>query len=343
VRVVARWVKDWAESVLKEPDTSTPHSAQAPLSLWERDGVRVPVPPSSNLDTGGPPEHWKQLLSTQRRGPPADWVERVRRGAPQLLEGLDLGNERPESPAVPPKPVLQSPPRMPLRSGGTPPRPEPEAHLSRPSPLPTAPREEESMPPSEMRRAPVPPPTTGPRAGARLLRPARERGPEVPTSATRPQEEQGSPSFPRPEESTPRVTPPNTREVAPPTRARGPSLRPLPETPRMERTPNPAPVPRPDAGAHGDARGLAPKRNTVVAPAARASLMPSEPTPRESPFPREKSRAETSPPLDRASPSETSHPWPEPPELPSTEPTDPLAVLRDWERLRRLEREQRGE
>jgi hypothetical protein len=41
--------------------------------------------------------------------------------------------------------------------------------------------------------------------------------------------------------------------------------------------------------------------------------------------------------------SDAPHPWPEPPELPSIESSDPLAVLRDFERLRRLEREQRGE
>ncbi|AKJ07348.1 Hypothetical protein AA314_08974 [Archangium gephyra] len=40
---------------------------------------------------------------------------------------------------------------------------------------------------------------------------------------------------------------------------------------------------------------------------------------------------------------DVSHPWPEAPELPSPDPGDPLVVLRDWERLRRLEREQRGE
>jgi hypothetical protein len=36
-------------------------------------------------------------------------------------------------------------------------------------------------------------------------------------------------------------------------------------------------------------------------------------------------------------------PWPEPPELPSRQTEEPQALLRDWERLRQLDDEQRGE
>jgi hypothetical protein len=95
-------------------------------------------------------------------------------------------------------------------------------------------------------------------------------------------------------------------------------------------------------------------RAAVMAPRHAAGAVSSLAT-RSSPFPMpEPSFAETSRPWDavRAEPStvtgvafssEAPPPWPEPPELSSPEPGDPLAVLRDWERLRRLEREQRGE
>ncbi len=314
------------------------------------------VPSSSGQNEGGPPAHWQQLLNSGRRGPPADWVERVRRGAPHLLEGLDLGDEQHESPPAPPQPAPRPPPRVLPRRGGASSRPGPKARPSSPASLPlpvpgdswpvqpTAPREEERTTPSEVRSAPVPPSTPRPRAGVPLLRPARERGSEVSAPGSWPREARGRPSFPRHEESTPRVIPTNAREDARSTRARGPSP--------TERTPNPAPVPRPYSGAHGDARVApslspsphVPARNALVAPGARSSsFLSSEPTPHEAPLPREKGRVETPFSLDRASPFEISHPWPEPPELPSTEPTEPLAVLRDWERLRRLEREQRGE
>ena len=79
-------------------------------------------------------------------------------------------------------------------------------------------------------------------------------------------------------------------------------------------------------------------------PPTRSSPFPMpEPSFRETSRPRETARSEPSPAPGVAFSSDASHPWPEPPELPSPETGDPLSVLRDWERLRRLEREQRGE
>ncbi|PTL84228.1 hypothetical protein [Vitiosangium sp. GDMCC 1.1324] len=69
-----------------------------------------------------------------------------------------------------------------------------------------------------------------------------------------------------------------------------------------------------------------------------------DPSHREIPRPRETASVELFSAPDVVSSSTAApHPWPEPPELPSIEPGDPLTVLRDWERMRRLEREQRGE
>lgn len=82
----------------------------------------------------------------------------------------------------------------------------------------------------------------------------------------------------------------------------------------------------------------------VPSPALRSSPFPMpEPAVRETSRPRETARAELSSAPGAAFSSDAPSPWPEPPELPSPESGDPLAALRDWERLRRLEREQRGE
>lgn len=90
--------------------------------------------------------------------------------------------------------------------------------------------------------------------------------------------------------------------------------------------------------------------NVLAAPggspssASRASSFPvPEPSFREAPRSREIARAGSSSAPDVVFSSDAPRPWPEPPELPSTESSDPLAVLREFERLRRLEREQRGE
>jgi hypothetical protein len=42
-------------------------------------------------------------------------------------------------------------------------------------------------------------------------------------------------------------------------------------------------------------------------------------------------------------PADMRSPWPEVLEEPANESTDTLAALRDWERVKRLEREQRGD
>jgi hypothetical protein len=398
VRAVARWVKGWAESVLKEPDASVALPVDDSRSPGETAGATVSVPPPSQESAGGPPEHWLRLVRSKRPGPPADWVERVRRGAPHLLEGLELEGEGSEAFAGPPKaeplsptapvgpprgetvpvtrtaPTPQARPRIGLGRVGTPPRRELEAH---PSPAPVSPveRHGDSWPvrptetrargdtaSSEPRRSPAPS-STGSHPGEHLSRRPRAHGPESPAPERPLREAPRGGRLSSSEETAPSTRSTDAREGARSTRARGLSLRPLPETSFPERSPGSAPFLARHSGElrnvpvfsrergvwPGSAReDFAPPSRphaslTAAPPVARSSsLVSSEPAPRELSFLREEGRAETSSP-DVASLSDVSHAWPEPPELPSIEPTDPLAMLRDWERLRRLEREQRGE
>lgn len=332
MRAVARWVKNWAESVLTE-DT---------LSPWERDGVRVvpPPPPSREPDPNGPPEHWRRLMESKRRGPPADWVERVRRGAPHLLADL----EPQPAPSVAPMPMVP---------------PAPVATL--PTPVPST--------------VPVPSPTpvlrTGRAPPARLTRHEAPRTapppPRVETQAT--SFEVGPTPLPVPRADVPvpepKSAPPRstvTPEVPRSTRGRGFALRPLPETSTSTVSPGPvsAVEPRPERSTPvppgerspmpGDARPafVRPVPPSPHAPFsgtsdARVPSRAAEPVPREAPVPRAPSRTGPSSAPEVSAHSAAPHPWPEPPALPSIEPSDPLTVLRDWERLRRLEREQRGE
>jgi hypothetical protein len=162
LRVLARWVKGWAESVLEE---------EAP---------RVPPPPVAPpmAGNGSPPEHWLQLVQSARRGPPADWVERVRQGAPHLLEKLEVPRASVQTPAPSPGRSPES-----VRPTREPPRPPPMSPAV------------EQAPPAvtRTRAAPVPRVHFRPRASRGPTPAPRERGPV--------------PAPPSPEETPPLAAP----------------------------------------------------------------------------------------------------------------------------------------
>jgi hypothetical protein len=356
-------------------------------------------PDTGSADTGGPPEHWLRLVESTRPGPPEHWLELVRRGAPHLLEGLELGPSRPRPPVVPrvpaaPRPVVPpvAPRRepAPVRGAVSEPQGRPRVRLMMPShAAPSEPPRAESGPSSVQHSALVPAsvPSTGPRAGEPPVSPSvrepparqrPERGPATPVPEVRRGDAREGSLFPRETESTRAPAsgaagsasshhrteaPERTRS----SRARGLSLRPVSESSFSTEGPRPVsvfdgrsdgfgnpgpsvPSPRPSPGGRGVIAPRAHVPDSLSSPsgsstsAARASSFPiPEPSFRETPRSRETVRAEPSSAPDGAFPSDAPHPWPEPPELPSTESSDPLAVLRDFERLRRLEREQRGE
>ncbi|MFY2562052.1 hypothetical protein ACN469_30945 [Corallococcus terminator] len=98
LRAVARKMKAWAESVLSEEESdfaaalAQAHVPSEPASHPGTEGasspaasVTVTAPPVGL----GPPEHWLRDIQGRRAGgPPADWVARVRKVAPHLVEGL---------------------------------------------------------------------------------------------------------------------------------------------------------------------------------------------------------------------------------------------------------------
>ncbi|NTX56451.1 hypothetical protein [Myxococcus sp. CA039A] len=102
LRAVARKMKAWAESVLSEEESDFAAAlAQARVSLdapradASPDGAevaRVPAAPATVTAPAvglGAPEHWLRDIQARRTGgPPADWVARVRKVAPHLVEGL---------------------------------------------------------------------------------------------------------------------------------------------------------------------------------------------------------------------------------------------------------------
>ena len=85
---LARRVRGWAENVLSEPSAPQEPSAAPPAGMRSE-------------PTGIPPIHWLRDVQRLRAGPPADWMERVQKGAPHLLRSL-------------PKPVA---PRLPTTVG----------------------------------------------------------------------------------------------------------------------------------------------------------------------------------------------------------------------------------
>ncbi|MCP3059716.1 hypothetical protein LXT21_13095 [Myxococcus sp. K38C18041901] len=106
LRSVARRVKDWARAVLSEeeadfaaalaqarlaPERVRPATSGLPITVPRG----PPLPPASiKMVTApavsvGPPEHWLRDAQARRAmGPPADWVARVRKVAPHLVEGM---------------------------------------------------------------------------------------------------------------------------------------------------------------------------------------------------------------------------------------------------------------
>ncbi|MCE9673644.1 hypothetical protein LY474_38155 [Myxococcus stipitatus] len=146
-RVLARRLKDWAESVLFEEESD--FAAALAESRFVTGPVKSPSPeprPAPPVSVTAPsmvsesPEHWRH--DAQARGgatPPVDWMARVRKVAPHLVDGLADAAPAMSVPARSPEPA--SPPRV------------PSASLGRPVTARTTPRERMgSLPPVSPRR-----------------------------------------------------------------------------------------------------------------------------------------------------------------------------------------------
>jgi len=125
-RVLARRLKAWAESVLFEEESD--FAAALAESRFVTDPVRSPPPeprPAQPVSVtapsmvSGPSEPWRH--DAQARGgatPSVDWVARVRKVAPHLVEGLAEAPPAMSAPARSPEPA--SPPRAPQAPQGRP-------------------------------------------------------------------------------------------------------------------------------------------------------------------------------------------------------------------------------
>jgi len=336
MRAVAQSLKTWAEAVLLEagepgpPEAPVPPRAAAP----RREVPAAPVPrePAREETADGPPAQWLRDVQALRGGPPADWLKHARRSAGAPVE-------RPVVPEPSPLPVVEAPSEESR---------EVEVERAEPSLLPA--EWKESAPRPQPLRGEWPRLPRGPAGRERL-----EEQPVVPRSEP-PSPPAAAPLEPRaplvtrpPHSSELRGEPPPARSVAsaePRVEAAAPALRreepaptPVSESvaPSAESLPSlparrSAPAQLVEALAPLPSRPYAPVGNVMAPPASQALASRQE----EPPSP-------AWPALPEPSSVQDHWPWPVLPEPPSTEAADSALLLLYWERLNRLDREQRGE
>nr|BDT37481.1 hypothetical protein MFMH1_71500 [Myxococcus sp. MH1] len=401
LRSVARRMKDWARAVLSEeeadfaaalsqarltPERACPATRGPPITA-----PRGPPMPLASITmvtapavSVGPPEHWVRDVQARRAmGPPADWVARVRKVAPHLVEGM--------TDEVPTPPLsdahLSARARMMLSGNATDPEPR------RPLPPP-------AMSPSIRTRPPAPRLSRRVESLATTENPApmwREGGaspPPVSTSPTRDSTEVAAPGVAGAQGAWahPFASPPHAPiEAEPaPLPVEGPTtpvplmLRgaPFPNPVRVESTPvSPSEVCVPPLGELDNDDGLSssglpqgisasqassvqgpvavPRARSTAElwiprrPGAEAAPVHAEPAPREphvASGPRTTpGRTETWPDENgQEEPRQAAHPVQEEAGYPTassrdTDDEDAARELRLWAQMRRLEREQRGE
>ncbi|MDY7227264.1 hypothetical protein [Hyalangium rubrum] len=344
LRAVAKRMKAWAEAVLSEP--VEPETPRAEVSPREEEAPRAeealpeaPSAPREPRPSHGPPSHWLRDVQALRAGPPAEWVEQVRQSAPHLLSSV----EKPVSPP-PAVPVFKFPPPARRTAEQVPSAPRNVATSTPRTRTPESPgvaaqpptREARIEPPRVASSAPSVPrsPSSGRERREAQPRASMAEAPVV-SAAT---QVSAPPSMPTPNRlrSEPGLAPRATRETASESPVReeelgpvsllGPILTSMPiaeparSLGRAEHATGPNTVLQvPRAPARAEAPGDAPKAPPLPAPG---------PSPRAS-----------SPPSEEW----VVCYWPELPEPSSPDPEDAAALLQQWERLDRLDREQRGE
>ncbi|MCP3166954.1 hypothetical protein [Myxococcus qinghaiensis] len=407
LRAVARKMKAWAESVLSEEESDfaaalaqarVPTQRSSPPSTDGARATSTPVTVTAPPVGLGPPEHWLRDVQGRRpQGPPADWVARVRKVAPHLVEGLaEQDAQLPVSeahlsfrtrmllasatdqdkstahrpapvrdasrPAVLPEPSFhRASPRAPLEPGAP---VSMRREVSGPAPV-SAPREEPSRaskvkPPAPAHPFASPPATPVPLAPGRLS----GEGPVTPVPSM-----MGGQPFANPVMVAP--TPASPSEVCVPPLGEGDRERSLCasgfpqgisasqalELQREGSSAVPSPPPRASPSSKGESwrvRRGQDEAQVREAEAVRREVS-REPTP---PYaPRTWTEAEEEPSTSRfatpvgeeprgasedVAPSEHAS-WPELPSALTPESPDVAEELRLWTRLRRLEREQRGD
>lgn len=320
---------------------------------------RIEVPPQEEASPSGPPTGWLKDVEGLKAGPPADWVEFVRRNARNAP--ARMANR---SPAPRPAPAESPAPRPSLpaaRAEGTPFLPG----------TPTSPKgwpfmgEFQAVPRAEQRaetpRAPAieMPGVAAPRG---VPAPAFQ---ELPVKRPVPRfEPREVPLFVPPRSVVPEQVPHPGPQVHPlASRAEGHDPaepeRTRADGPRVPRTLEPT-TPRPRHSEVRSAVAAEPRERSTAAypwseePAVERRAAP-EPEPQEElstlierSWPDLAEKEERQPAQPPSAPPERpeirwSGPWPDLPEAPPSELAEAGALLRQWERLGLLDREQRGE
>jgi hypothetical protein len=344
VRVVAQRLKAWAEAVLAEAGEAEPSAAPVTSRVAApRVAVSLapaPLEPEEQEFSEGPPAQWLRDAQALHGGPPEDWLKYSRR--------------RPAVPAPAPEPVTELPAEVSR---------EVEAEVERAEP---------SLVPAEWKEsAPRPPPARGEWPVLPSAPAGRERFEWQPVisrverpAGSAPSEATASPVARPPLPPEPWVVPlpsrpmtsaepwvvevaatlPSLGEEPVPTRASGPvafSAEPFQPAPARRSEPTPlvealAPLP---SGPHAPARNV-----LALVPAPRELASPEEEEPSPG-WPALPSRETGSVSQKATGPSEEQErwPWPELPESSAAEPSEGAALLLSWDRLLRLDREQRGE
>lgn len=334
-RALARRLKAWAEAALAASSGSEP----AP---------RLQVPPPEGAPPPGPPAGWLKQLQGVRVGPPTDWVAFVRRHAGHTA--ARLVNRR----SAPRRALAESPADASGRLAACEARTQQGASVLAPPP----PWREGSTRPSTALEEPALPKGSPARGKGPLDSRQEQRSGMHPASALE-----------TPGAFAPRAVPaPVFQEL----QEVSPMVRPLLRAEPRAGSQVPLYVPR--------AAAPRPASSERAGSAELNAHLPRRAEPREwtpTAFPwseepaEERPRAPEPPPqedlstllertwpgleedeeLPLASPAGDAErpeihwvgPWPELPEASPVEPAEALALLRQWERLSRLEREQRGE
>ncbi len=307
----ARWARRWADSVL-ERAPARPVPAPAPPAPKPA----LPEPRIGLFEEEGPPEHW---------------LARVREGAPELLAGLEAPlRAQPARAARPaPPPAYPEDPPLPAAFFGyseppsqPPLAPEPRFYPRAAAVPPSSPRVSRDTAPGPA-RVPAPAFATAPTWPP--LEPRFVAAPAQPVGVAEPgRVAAAAPALAPSESPASGVATPSGQVLR-----FGPRAQRLPLEPRFSEQQEPRPAPDP-------ARPAPPPRAEPLAPRYEGAPPERAPVPVGYLAPRARDAA----PAPSFAPA--PEPWPElPDEAPSGEAPD--VSSRERERLRRLDREQRGD
>jgi hypothetical protein len=345
VRMVAQRLKAWAEAVLAETESGAESEpARAPVAPRVA-AARVEAPPRAAApepvaqeDSEGPPAQWLRDVQALRREPPADWLEYARRSAAPPRDWVERRN------AMAPAPAVVEPPSAPASASASENSREAEVSRAEPSLMPEDWKESAQRPPA-LRGEWLPPPR-GPSGRERTRQQPVGSGEEPPAPSVAAPAEASVPSVAvPPPASEPWVEPRVEFRPAQPSTAAEPWVEAPVHALRREE-PAPAPVAGPVALREEPVPSSPFRRGEPSPLVEELAPLPAWPAaPRENALAPAPAVQALASPFEEEAPSTSPGrwPWPELPEPSTSDAADGAVLLLYWERLNRLDREQRGE